>query len=275
MNYGLVLGHFGLPALGVRGAAISALTTRCLECTTLLLFVYLKKLPAAASLRELTDFPAGFVQRYFKVATVVVLNEVFWSTGATMLSAVYAHISTDAIAAMNIARAIQGLSLFVSGATMTACAILVGNKIGEGQTETAERYANWSLITGAIGSIAAGLLIIGASTWLLNIYQIPQETRTAAYWIVVIYGLTQWIRTIDGTIIVGILRSGGDTLFSGIVDVASVWLVALPAVYLGGIVLGLPIEWVALISMVESTFKVCLGLPRVRSRKWINNLAAG
>jgi Na+-driven multidrug efflux pump len=103
-------------------------------------------------------------------------------------------------------------------------------------------------------------------------YQVPQETRATAFRIIIIFSACQWLRTIDGTVVVGVLRSGGDTLFSGILDVGAIWI-AMPLCYLGGIVLGLPVEWVALLSLVESLIKASVGLPRMLSRRWINNLA--
>jgi len=272
LNYCLILGKFGLPQMGMQGAAVAACVARYLECFTLLLITYRRRLPPAASLRELIDFPPVFLRKYMRVATVVVLNELIWSIGSTILSSVYAHMSTDSIAAMNIARAITNIGGMVGFGTMTACAILVGNKIGEGDNEGAYRYARWSLVTGVIASFIIGALMTLGSIWILKMYQVPAETRAAAFRIIMIFSAFQWLRTIDGTVVVGVLRSGGDTLFSGILDVGAMWI-AMPLCYLGGIVLGLPIEWVALISLVESLIKASVGLPRMLSRRWINNLA--
>jgi putative MATE family efflux protein len=272
LNYCLILGKFGLPEMGMQGAAIAACVARYLECFTLLWITYRRKLPPAASLGELIDFPPGFLKKYFGVASVVILNETLWSIGSTTLSSVYAHMSTDSIAAINIARAITSIGFMAGFGTMTACAILVGNKIGEGDNEGAYRFARWSLVTGVIGSFFVGGLMILASIWIITMYQVPQETRAAAFRIIIIFGACQWLRTIDGTVVVGILRSGGDTLYSGILDVGAIW-VAVPLCYLGGIVLGLPVEWVAFFSLAESLIKTGLGLPRFLSRRWINNLA--
>jgi Na+-driven multidrug efflux pump len=159
--------------------------------------------------------------------------------------------------------------------TMTACAILVGNKIGEGDNEGAYRYAKWSLVTGVIGSIIIGGVMVLGSYWILGLYQVPPETRASAFRVIIIFATCQWLRTIEGTVIVGILRSGGDILYSGILDVGGIWVGAVPLAYLGGIVLGLSVEWVALLTISESVIKAGLGLPRMLSRRWINNLAAG
>jgi len=273
LNYCLILGKFGLPQMGMQGAAVAACVARYLECATLLLITYRRRLPPAASLRELIDFPPGFLRKYMRVATVVVLNELLWSIGSTVLNSIFAHMSTDSIAAMNIARAITNIGFMVGFGTMTACAILVGNKIGEGDNEGAYRFARWSLVTGVIGSLIIGALMVLGSIWILGMYQVPQETRTAAFRIIIIFSACQWLRTIDGTVVVGILRSGGDTLFSGILDVGAMWIGSVPLCYLGGIILGLPVEWVALLSVTESLIKAGIGLPRMLSRRWINNLA--
>ena len=73
---------------------------------------------------------------------------------------------------------------------------------------------------------------------------------------------------------VGICRAGGDTVYSAIVDVAPVWLVALPLGFLGAW-LQLPVELVFLMISAEELVKIAMGLPRVLSGKWGHNLVAG
>ena len=273
LNYGLILGHFGLPAMGIRGAAIAACVARWLECLTLLSITYLRRLPPAASLRQLIDFPSGFVKRYFQVSAIILVSEIFWSIGYTVITGIYAHISTNAIAAVNIARALQGIAMVVNWGSITACAILVGTKVGAGDNEGAHRYGNWSLLTGALLSVGAGLLLILAAPYLLSIYRVPPETTTLAYQLVVVMGLSLWLRTLDGIIIVGVLRSGGDTVFSSFLDVVAIWVGGVLVCYIAGITLGLPVIWVQIISIAESLIKIGFGFPRIASRRWIINLA--
>ncbi len=58
-------------------------------------------------------------------------------------------------------------------------------------------------------------------------------------------------------------------------DTGGVWLVGVPLVFLGGLVLHLPIYYVYALVQVEEVVKLIIGIPRLASRKWINNLAAG
>jgi Na+-driven multidrug efflux pump len=72
---------------------------------------------------------------------------------------------------------------------------------------------------------------------------------------------------------VGVLRSGGDTRFSLLLDVGTVWLVGIPMALLGAFVLRLPVYWVAAMVLTEEVVKVVGATHRFLSRKWINNLA--
>ncbi|HHU77328.1 MAG TPA: hypothetical protein GXZ29_00345, partial [Clostridiales bacterium] len=72
--------------------------------------------------------------------------------------------------------------------------------------------------------------------------------------------------------IVGVLRSGGDTKFSLILDTIGVWFISIPLAILGGLVFRIPVYWVFFLVGLEEVFKFFLGLNRFRSRRWINNL---
>jgi len=75
------------------------------------------------------------------------------------------------------------------------------------------------------------------------------------------------------TIVVGILRAGGDTRFSLFLDGIIIWIVGVPMAYLAAFVLHLPVYYVYLFAMSEEVTKWLMGVPRYRSRKWIHNLA--
>src|SRR5215216_7091401 len=83
LSYSLIFGKFGLPELGIQGAALAAVIARALECITLLIVIYAQKSPVAASLRELIDFDRTFVGKVIKPLLPVILNELFWSLGIT------------------------------------------------------------------------------------------------------------------------------------------------------------------------------------------------
>ena len=88
LNYTLIFGHFGAPALGVQGAALGTLIARIIECLSILTIIYIKNGPAAAKIKELIDFNKEFTKKFFITVTPVIINEFMWGLGVTMYSLV-------------------------------------------------------------------------------------------------------------------------------------------------------------------------------------------
>ncbi len=272
LNYLLIYGNFGFPRLGVQGAAVATSIARILECVALLGYAYLSRSPAAARPRELAAFDAQYLKIYFHVTIPVVINEMLWSLGTSFYSAIYAHVGTEAVAAYSVAVTILNLSTVLFAGISTSCGIMVGNAIGAKQPELAFRHARNSLILGAGLALVVGTTLFFGRGTVLTVYHLSENGMRAAYEILGVLAFAVVFRAFNPTIIVGILRSGGDTRFSAVLDVAAVWLVALPLAYLGAFVLELPIAGVVICVMSEGLFKLVIGLFRVASRKWINTL---
>ena len=272
LNYLLIFGNFGFPRLGIAGAALATSIARVVECAALLVYTYLSRSPAAASPREMLAFKPRFIRLYFSVTLPVVVNEILWSLGVSFYSAIYAHVGTEAVAAYNVAITILNLATVVFTGISAACGILVGNAIGAGQLERAFQHARRSLLIGGILAVVVGVAMFLTRNLTLSIYRLTPSGMQAARDVLGILSFGVLSRALNPTIIVGILRSGGDTRFSAVLDVAAVWLVALPLAYLGAFVFSLPIAGVVACVLSEGLFKIVLGIKRVASKKWIHNL---
>jgi len=153
-----------------------------------------------------------------------------------------------------------------------ASAIMIGNQIGAGQEHKAYQYARRSLVLGVSLGVLAGVLLILLSGPIISYYKIGPEAAFNARSILIVLGCALWVRVSNMTLIVGILRSGGDTRFSLVLDVGTVWLVGIPMALLGAFVFHLPVYWVFAMVMADDLVKAIGGLYRFLSRKWINNL---
>ena len=122
-------------------------------------------------------------------------------------------------------------------------------------------------------AVLAGLLLILLAGPILSYYNIGSDAAESARRILVVLGCALWVRVSNMTLIVGILRSGGDTRFSLMLDVGTVWLVGIPMALLGAFVFQLPVYWVYAMVMADDLVKAIGGMYRFLSRKWINNLA--
>ncbi len=273
LNYGFIFGEFGLPRMGVPGAALGTTLARLLECSALLLVTYLGKYPTAARLADLRAIGSGFLRRYLVTVWPVAANEIIWSLGITIYNMVYARISTEAIAAVNITGTIESIAFVIFIGLANASAIMIGNRIGAGEEGKAYLYARRALVMGISLAVLAGLSMITLSGAILAQYKISPGAAQAARGVLTVLACAFWMRAANMIIIVGILRSGGDTRFSLFLDAGTVWLVGIPMALLGAFVFHLPVYWVVAMVMADDAAKLAFGLYRFFSRKWINNLA--
>jgi len=272
LSYLLIFGKLGLPAMGVRGAAIAALAARLLECGVLLSIIYHRSLPIALHLKDLLGLDLSFVGRVFKPMLPVILNETFWSFGITAYSVVYARMGTDSIAAMNIVGTIDNTAFVFATGLANATAIMVGNRIGAGEEAKGFRYAVRSLVLGMLFGVLIGSQVLLWSPYILDLYKVPPLVIDYASKVLVILASLIWLRAANSIIVVGILRSGGDARFSFFLDGLVIWIVGVPMAFFTAFVLHLPVYWVYLAVMSEELIKWIIGMHRTFSKKWIHNL---
>jgi putative MATE family efflux protein len=272
LSYSLIFGKFGFPELGIQGAAVAAVIARFLECITLLTITYARKLPVAASIRELTGFDKAFFRKVIRPMLPVILNELFWSLGITTYNIIYGRMGTPSYAAINIVSTIEQVAFVVFIGVSNATAVLVGNRIGAGKEDEAYLYAGRSLGIGILGGMLLGLLLRLIKIPVLSLYHVSPEVIQNASGIINVVSFFLWIRVNNMTTVVGILRAGGDTRFSLFLDGIIIWIVGVPMAYLGAFVFHWPVYLVYLCAMSEEATKWFLGINRYFSRKWINNL---
>jgi putative MATE family efflux protein len=273
LSWALIFGKLGLPELSINGAAVATVISRALELVALLIVIYARKSPVAASLRELTDFDFPFVKRVIVPMFPVILNELFWSLGITTYTAIYGNMGTESFAAVSIVSSIEQVAFVIFIGISNATSVLVGNRIGAGMEEEAYVYAGRSLGLGAAGGIVMGLLLQILKWPILSLFKVSPEVIENAALILNVASVFMWVRINNMITVVGILRAGGDTKFSLFLDGIIIWIVGVPLTYLGANVFHLPVYWVAVCVMSEEVTKSALGIRRYFSRKWINNLA--
>jgi putative MATE family efflux protein len=263
----------GLPALGINGFAFAALIARILECGAMLFFVYRnKENPARVGINELFEWDWKFIATVLKPVLPVIGNETLWSLGITTYNAIYGHISTDAVAAMNIVSTIDQIAFVLFLGLGTATSILVGNQIGRGDRDKAFISAGRSLVIQASGAMIMGVFVFLFGPKIFQLYKVSPSVVADARAIITVMSMAMWIRASNHVIIIGILRAGGDTRFSLVLDGLVIWCVGVPAAALGAFVFHLPIYYVYALTLTDETVKNIVGLWRYFSRRWINDM---
>ena len=272
LNYLLINGYLGFPRLGVAGAAIATVIARVIELVLLLWIIYRNKNALAASIREMIDLSSSFVKQFFKVSVPVILNESMWALGMTAYAVIYARMGTEVIASTSIAGTIEKIMWVIFFGFGNACAIMLGNKIGSDDKEQVFTYAKRFAIIAPAIAVIVGILVMFAIPWLLTPYKVSPLVLDYTRKNLLVLCIFLWVKIFNYTNVVGILRSGGDTTFCLMLDMGGVWLVGVPLVFLGGIIWQLPIYYVYVLLHVEEVVKLIIGIPRLASKKWINNL---
>lgn len=275
LNYALIFGKLGCPALGVRGAALATVISAAVSMAMNMAFAYGMRLPAGARPAEWLCRDRAFVKRFAKTVVPVIFNEGLWATGTTMYSVFYGRMGDAAVATMGVCNTINDLVWVAIFALMNATAIIVGKALGAGEREKAYLYAKRLMVGAMAAGALLGAAVIGVRGPLVGVFSgLSQEVRDKAELILLLGGLTIWFRAFNTINVVGVLRSGGDTLFSLVLDVGTLWLVGVTSAGIAALVLKWPLEWVYACTFLEEAVKMAVGIPHFQKKTWMNVLTA-
>jgi len=272
LSYMLIFGIGGFPAMGVRGAATGTTFGWIFQSVLVIVLVYTLKTPLAANPLTFFRFDRNFASKVLTTAAPAAINEVFWSLGITMYNAVYARIGTGAIAAVQISATIEDIAFVFFIGLGNACAVMIGNKIGAKEKETAYEYGKHFLLLTVGTALVSGVVIMSIRGPVVQLYDISTEVAQNARTLMMIFSLTVWLRAINFIFFIGALRAGGDTRFAMFMEIFSIWVIGVPAALIGGFVLKLPVYGVYLMVLLEELVKAFIIVHRYRSRKWIHDL---
>ncbi len=275
LGYFLIFGVGGIEPMGVKGAAVSTALGWFLELALLLILVYVRKTPLAANPLTFFRFDFAFFFRVLKTASPALANEMFWSLGITTYYAIYARISTDAVAAVNINGTIDEIAFVIFMGLGNASAVMVGNRIGAGKKEEAYETVRRVTIVSVLAAWLVGALIVSLRGVVVRLYDLSPEGTHNVRMLMLMMACTLWIRMFNFSTFIGALRAGGDTRFALFMEIASIWLIGVPAAYLGAFVFKLPVYYVYLMVMLEEVTKAFVSGWRVQSRKWIHDVTVG
>lgn len=272
LNYILIFGKLGMPAMGVKGAAIATVIAQAVDMSIILVCSYVMKTPIANRQHKMFPVRKAFVSRFAKVGIPVFINESLWSLAQVTTMFIYAQLGTQMSAAMGIFTMFERICFTVFIGLGNACAVMVGKEIGSGEEQTAFTYAQRCLRLAPVIAVVVAVVINLLMPALLSFYTISGETIGIVRNTVRIFSLELPLVVFNYTAVIGILRSGGDTRYSLLVDSGMHWCITVVLVALGTLVLRLPPQWVYICVVPGEVVKSILGGRRFASRKWIHNL---
>ena len=274
-NYILIFGKLGLPALGVVGAAIATVIARLVECSIVVLWTHRRRnrcrfiVGAYRSLRV----PAPLVRSMLRLGTPLLINELLWASGMTMLNQCYSLRGLEVISALNISTTVSNLFFCAFFATGNAISILIGQLLGAGELERAVDEDRKLIAFAVTLSFLIGSLMACVAPLIPEIYNTTPGVKALACDLLLVAAAAMPMGAYTNSCYFT-LRSGGKTIITFIFDSAFVWTVCLPVAYVLSRMTAMPILPLFAIVNALDLIKCLIGYFLVKSRKWVNNLVA-
>ena len=273
-NYLFIFGFgpLGIRAMGASGAAVGTLVARSVEFAVTLAVGKCLKYEAFGSFREMFSFGKRFALNFFKVALPVILSESFWGLGITVQNSIFSHASTDAFSAFSIMNTVSQLTWVVFIGMGSASSVILGKKIGAGDFEGARAFAGRFSWFFPLMGLLVGLLLVPISRALPLVFRVSPGIIAIAQSMLIVLMAMYPFRAFNMLFIVGICRSGGDTVFASLTDNGWMWALAIPLGFAATFAWDFP-PWAVLLCLEsEQVIKSAFGAWRVRSGKWLRRV---
>jgi len=274
LNYLLIYGSFGCPELGVRGAAIATLASRCMELFIVAYYLKYREKKLNLTLKKLVFIDASYVRDYNRVSAPVLVNQALWGVAQMVQTGILGHLGGDVTAANAIAvQVYQVLSVVAYGAA-SASGVVVGRTVGEGRREALR-----SLVTTlerlfvVIGLISGGLILLARAP-ILAVFggTLTARARGLARRFMAVLAVTTVGTSYQMACDNGVIRGGGDTDFSARMNLISMWGIVVPFSAMAAFWWKSPPEVVFFLLKWDQLYKIIPVALRLHSWKWVRSV---
>lgn len=268
LNYVLIFGKLGLPAMGANGAAIATVISTWVNF--LLMLVMLGR---NGSVLKASGRAGKFnLRQYLSMLLPILVCEFLWSLGENIYAAIYGHMGTEASAAMMLINPIQSLVIGALCGLSQAASVIIGKKLGSREYDDAYRDS-WRLIRyGFIGSVILSVLVVLASPIYVEIYQVDAAVKLLTRQILTAYALVAPFKVLNMIAGGGIIRSGGKTNYVMFIDMIGTWVFGVPLGLLSAFVWKLPIPYVYFLLSLEECVRFAITVFILRGKRWMQSL---
>ena len=270
LNYGLIYGNFGLPAMGVPGAGLGTLIARIIEISIYLILTKKLTSPIKVTIRETFKFEIAILKSFIKKGYLLVTNEFMWALSIQLLTVIYTKRVSDNIAAMSIANVLTNMIFIGMGGLSVAIAITVGKHLGQGKFAEAKQDAQKLIKLGTFLGIVLGAIVLGASFFVTMLYNVNPETLNTARIIILISAIFSGLYYLNSSYFF-IIRSGGDTRSVLIMDSGFNWVVILPIALIMGLFIPIMSLHFFLVQLLNF-LKLAICIRMYKKDNWLINL---
>jgi len=278
LNWVFIFGHLGLPALGVAGSGLATLISRVAELI-LTSFNAMRYERFRLHMKLLLKPGILMAKDFAKYSAPVVVNETLWGIGFSMYAVIIGHMpnAAAAVAAYTIALTLDRLASGFYMGIGNAASVSVGIPLGTGDKDRAYTAGITVLSLSAGFGIFLGIGMLLLTNFLIAPYILPLfvhsvEVVRIGKFMLILLAVMLPFRSYNYSIIVGILRGGGDVKAAALLDTCTMYGLTLPISALAGLVFGAPVYLVYLIICFDDIVKLFFTSWRLSQKKWLKNV---
>ena len=273
LNWVLIFGHLGAPALGVQGAAIATVVSRYVELLVVtghahrhtVKYVFLKGAYRSGYV------PGKLIRRVIPMGLPLLVNEILWSLGMTFINQFYSTRGLNAVAALNITGTAWNLFCVIMFGMGSAVSIMVDQKLGAGELREARDIDRKLIFLTEVLHIAIGGMMILAAPYVPLLYQVDDAVRELVRRMLTIAGLALPLHSF-AHVTYFTIRSGGRTLITFLFDAVYTWCVTVLLAFLLCRFTNLDIVSIYFCVQFIDVIKLVIGLIMLRSDFWAQNV---
>ncbi|MBQ8302688.1 MAG: MATE family efflux transporter [Clostridia bacterium] len=272
LNYVLIFGKLGLPALGVKGAAIATLIARIAELIITVVYVRLVDKKLLFRFRELLKVDRELTRDFIKYGTPIIAGQLVWAANVMTNSAIMGRLEGEGIvAAVSVTNTLHNLTYVVMNGMSSAVGIITGKTIGEGKSHLMREYAyTVQLLFLALGLLTGGVIQLLKSPFIA-LYNISAAAASHANSLINVISVTVVGTCYQAACLAGLVKSGGDISFVFKNDLIFVFFVVIP-LSLVCMNLGLA-PWIVFAALkCDQILKCFVAVVKINRFNWIKDL---
>ncbi|MDR1260282.1 MAG: MATE family efflux transporter [Oscillospiraceae bacterium] len=273
LNYILIFGKCGFPALGVKGSAYATLTARSVAFLLCIYFLEKKEVKLGFRLRDLFIEKKGVMRNLFKCSYAVVINEVLWGLGLSLNNIVFSKTGSREVIAAVAEVGIFGQlsSVFIVGFA-SSVEVIIGQLVGSGEFKKLSKFIkNILFVSLAVGVFSLGITLLVKNP-VLNMGKLSEIAKMLAAQLIEVNAIILFFQAISSTCVYGILRGGADTKTVLLLDTISLWFFAVPLTWFGLKIFKWPLAVVYLCTRADILVKLIFGFVRIKRGGWIKDV---
>ena len=271
LNYVFIFGHFGFPAMGVRGAALATLVSRILEMCVGVGYVFFVDKKLRFGLKDLLHTDRQLLRDFIRYGLPVIGGQVVWAINSLANTKILGYYSAGVIAAASITGMLHNLVYVWMNGMSSAVGIITGKTVGAGQYEKMKEYSKTVQMIFLFVGLISGAAVFLARDGFISLYNASPEAQAYARQFINVISVTIIGTCYQAACLFGLVKSGGDISFVFKNDTIFVFLVVIPSSLLV-MWLGAP-PWVVFTCLkCDQILKCFVAIVKINRYNWMKNL---